>query len=106
MVQIMVSMWWAPGKGIEIAKKGIEAAKKFPADETIATTLATGFMGDKIGTKAITIANVPEGKLEEALTRTREILNFYGEVGGVTAKIDIMLTVEEAYASVDMKPPE
>ena len=102
----MATLWWPPTKNVEIAKKAIEAFTKFPADETIATNLATGLMGDKQGIKAITISNVKEGKLVEALTRAGETLAFYAEIEGVTYKIDIMTTPEEAYASVGMKPPE
>jgi len=33
-------------------------------------------------------------------------LRLYAEVEGFTSKIDLMTTVEEAWASVGMKPPE
>jgi len=59
-----------------------------------------------MGIKAITITNIKEGKLEEALTRSMEILRFYAEIEGLTYKTDLMTTPEEAYASVGMKPPE
>ena len=38
--------------------------------------------------------------------RAVERLGFIAEVEGVTYKIDLMTTPEEAYASVGMKPPE
>ena len=108
MVHIMATAWWPPNltKGAEIAKKAYEAAKKFPVDESLATLLVQGFMGDKIGTKSISIWNVKEGKLEEALNLTGEILRFYAEIEGVTYKTTLMVTPEEAYATVGMKPPE
>ena len=108
MVLIMATAWWPPNpaKGAEMAKKAYEAAKKFPPDESLATFVVQGFMGDNIGTKSINIWNVKEGKLEAALNRINEALRFYAEVEGFTSKIDIMLTVEEAWATVGMKPPE
>lgn len=106
MVHIMATMWWPPTKNIEIAKKAVETAKKFPDDESLGTLLAQGYMGDKIGIKAITIWNVKEGKLIEALAWVGEILAFYAEVEGVTYKTDLMTTPEEAWDSVGMKPPE
>jgi len=106
MPNIMVTIWFPPTKGIDVAKKAIESRKKFPADESIAIQLAQGLIGDRQGIKSITISEVKEGKLEEALTRAGEILRFIAEIEGVTYKIDLMTTPEEAYASVGMKPPE
>ena len=108
MVHIMVTAWWPPhpAKGAEIAKKAYEAAKKFPADESLGTLLVQGFIGDKIGTKSIAIWSVKEGKLEESLTRISDALLLYAEVEGFTSKIDLMRTIEEAWESVGMKPPE
>ena len=108
MPHIMVTAWYpmGPTKAAEVAKKAYEVVKKFPADESIATLLAQGFMGSKVGIKAITIWNVKEGKLEEALTRIGDMLRFYAEVEGFTYKSELMVTVEEAWATVGMKPPE
>ncbi len=108
MVHIMATAWWPPNptKGAEIAKKGYDAAKKFPADESLLTLLVQGFMGDKIGTKSISIWNIKEGKLEDALTRIMDEMRFYAEVEGFTYKLDLMVTVEEAWATVGMTPPE
>lgn len=108
MVHIMATAWWPPhpAKGAEIAKKAYDAAKKFPPDESLVTLLVQGFVGDKIGTKSIAIWSVKEGKLEEALNRISDMMRFYEEVEGFTDKIDLMTTIEEAWASVGMKPPE
>jgi len=106
MVHIMSELWFPPTKGTDIAKKAFEAVKKFPADETLGTELASGLVGDKKGIKSITITNIKEGKLEEALIRSGEILRFFAEIEGVTYKTTLMTTPEEAYATVGMKPPE
>lgn len=108
MPHIMVTAWYPmyPAKAAEVAKKTYDAVKKFPADESIATLLAQGFMGSKVGIKVITIWNVKEGKLEEALTRIGEMMRFYAEVEGFTYKTELMVTPEEAWATVGMTPPE
>ena len=106
MVHIMITMWWPPTKNRDVAKKVIEGMKKFPPDESLFTTLAQGMMGDKMGVKAITIANVKDGKLVEALTLAREMLRFYEEIEGLTSKIDLMTTPEEGFAALGMKRPE
>ena len=108
MPHIMVTSWWpmGPAKSAEIAKKAYEIAKKFPADESIMIDLAQGFLGSKMGVKSVAIVNVKEGKLEEAVARVLEIYGLYTEVEGFTYKAEIMVTVEEAWASVGMKPPE
>ena len=103
---VMVTVWFPPTKGIDIAKKAIEALKKFPADESIAIQLAQGLASDRQGFKSITISEVKEGKLEEALDRANEIVDFYTEIEGVTYKMDLMVTPQEAYARIGMKPPE
>ena len=104
----MATSWWPMGltKSAEMAKKAYEAVKKFPVDESLGTLLVQGFMGDKVGYKAITIWNVKEGKFEEALTRIGEAMGLYTEVEGYTYRLDIMTTTEEAWASVGMTPPE
>ena len=108
MVHIMATTWWPMGltKSAEMGKKTYEVVKKFPADESIATQLVQGFMGDKVGYKAITIWNVKEGKLEEALTLIGDTMRLYTEVEGFTFRLDLMTTVEDAWANIGMKPPE
>ena len=102
----MSTIWFPPTKGTDVAKKAIEAFKKFPADESIAIQLVQGLIGDRQGIKSISISEVKEGKLEEALTRTGETLRFIAEVEGVTYKVDLMTTPQEAYETVGMKAPE
>ena len=106
MPHIMSTLWFPPTKRIDVAKKAIESFKKFPADENISIQLAQGLVGDRQGIKSISISEVKEGKLEEAIAHALEILVFLAEIEGVTYKIDLMTTPVEAYTSVDMKPPE
>jgi len=103
---IMTTMWYPISKRIEVGKKFIEAAKKFPPDETIAKNLGTGVMRDKHGAKIIVMSEVMEGKLQEALERANETIGLFNDIEGFNTRIDLMATALEAWESINMKPPE
>jgi len=106
MPLIMVTSLYPPSKRFEVGKKSLESLKKFPADETIAKNLALGIMRSELGIKLVTISEVMEGKLVEALNRTHEVIDFFTEIEGFNARIDLLATGPEAMASIDMKIPE
>jgi hypothetical protein len=91
---------------MEVGKKAIEAVKKFPPDESIAKGLATAVLRDKHGIKIIAMSEVMPGKLQEALERTNQTIDFYMEVDGFNFRIDIAATGLEAMESINMKLPE
>ncbi|MHA2181121.1 MAG: hypothetical protein ACXAAH_06840 [Promethearchaeota archaeon] len=106
MVYILTTLWWPNSKSIEVGKKGIEYPERFPADETIAKViLDAGLMRTREGIKAIAVSEVMEGKLEQAIQRTAEVLDFYSEIEGLTCRYDIMATAAEAMASIGLAIP-
>jgi hypothetical protein len=106
MVYILVTMWWPNSKSIEVGKKGIELPEKFPPDESILkVVLDAGLMRTREGIKAISVSEVMEGKLEEALQRIGEVLEFYSEIEGLNCRFDIMTTAAEAMASIGLAIP-
>ena len=103
---LLVTAWYPYKRRIEVGKKAIEAVKKFPPDETIVKGLGTAVLRDKHGIKVITMSEVMQGKLQEALDRTNQSINFYMEVDGFNFRIDIAATATEAMQVINMKLPE
>ena len=103
---IMTTVWYPMTQRFEFGKKAIEAAKKFPPDESIAKNLGSGIMRDKRGVKIVVLNEVMEGKLQEALDRTNEVIALYDDIEGLNIKTDLMATPLEAWESINMKPPE
>ncbi|MFX0155543.1 MAG: hypothetical protein ACFE9Q_13560 [Candidatus Hodarchaeota archaeon] len=103
---IIVTAWYPYKRRMEVGKKVIEAVKKFPPDDSRAKALGTAVMRDKHGIKVITMSEVMQGKLQEALDRTNQIIGFYMEVDGFNFRTDIAATATEAMQSINMKLPE
>jgi len=103
---IMTTAWYPMTQRMEVAKIAIEAAKKFPADETILKNLGSGMMRDERGVKSVILNEVMEGKLQEALDLTNDVIALYNDIEGFNIKTDLMITPLEAWESINMKPPE
>ncbi|MFX1326065.1 MAG: hypothetical protein ACFE8N_14030 [Promethearchaeota archaeon] len=103
---IIVTAWYPYKRRMEVGKKAIEAAQKFPPDESVLKGLGTAVLRDKHGIKIITMGEVVPGKLQEALTLTNQTIDFYMDVNGFNFHIDIAATAMEAMESINMKLPE
>ncbi|GAH00870.1 unnamed protein product [marine sediment metagenome] len=103
---IIVTAWYPYKRRMEVGKKAIEAVNKFPPDESTAKALGTAVLRDKHGIKVITMSEVMQGKLQEALDRANQTIDFYMEVDGFNFRIDIAATGIEAMESINMKLPE
>ena len=100
---------WPTDKTLEVAKKAIEADKKFPPDESLGEDLTPG-NAIKVtieGAKTISVFKVSKGKLEDAYFRMQALANFYAlSIAGFEYTTEVWSTVEEAYSSIGQKPPE
>ena len=94
---IMATVWYPYSQRIKMAKTMIEAVKKFPPDETVQKNLAMAFMRDKGGIKVVIMNEVMEGKLQEALDLTNEIIDLYIDIEGFSVRIEIMAAPVEAW---------
>ena len=103
---ILVTAWYPYKRRMQVGKKAIEAVKKFPPDETIVKGLGTAIFRDKHGIKVIMMNEVMKGKLQEALDRINQSINFYMEVDGFNFRIDFAATAMEAMQSINMNLPE
>lgn len=107
MVLIMITAWYPHGKGPDVAKKYIEINKKYPPDRSIGKTLVIGVTSSKEGIKTIAFSSVVKGKFVEALSRFNRVFQEFAQgIEGYKYKIESMLDVVEAYATVDMEAPE
>jgi len=91
----------------ETAKMYTEVTKKYPPDENLGNILVqSAIKTTKKGINALTVMEVKEGKLEEALARTAAELSMYRNIVGYEYSVDVWQTVEEAFISVGMSAPE
>ncbi len=60
---------------------------------------------DMDGIKSLSVTLIKEGKLEEAILRSRSIANMYLTVPGFKYSIETWDTIEEAYTSIGQTPP-
>jgi len=107
MPYIIVTSWFPLNKGTEVAEKYIEERKEFPPDKSLTKEVVQSALKvekDKI--KAIYIAEVKEGKLDEALTRQQNALLMYHDIEGYEYTIEIFFNIVEAMGMMGMKVPE
>ncbi|MFW9941488.1 MAG: hypothetical protein ACFFFT_10650 [Candidatus Thorarchaeota archaeon] len=107
MVYIITTVWFPSSVRMEVAQKAIEVAQKMPPDPSIGTVVVPGaIMGSPNGITSITISEVKEGKLEEALNFAAENIMQYADIEGFNYKIDLANTQAEAMTMLNLKMPE
>ena len=106
MVLIVTTSWFPIDKANEVAKKYIDVFKKYPADESLGTTLSAAVKVTKEGIKTIGIAEVVKGKVEDFLAQTIKSQQEYAGIEGLKYEVEIYMDLAEAFAVVGMKPPE
>ena len=105
MVLIMVTVWFPPTKAIEAMKKTSEVYKKIPF-ASFEKSLVWGGKCDKEGEVVIRIIEVKKGKLEESLSLVRKRMFMFNSIEGYNHKTEILMTTEEAMASMGVAPPK
>jgi len=107
MPYIVVTAWFPLNKATETAEKYIEERKAFPPDKSLVKELvANALKVDKNKIRSIYIAEVKEGKLNEALTRQQNAMILYHNIEGYEYTIEVCFNVVEAMGMIGMKPPE
>ncbi|MFX0072925.1 MAG: hypothetical protein ACFFAO_17750 [Candidatus Hermodarchaeota archaeon] len=107
MPYIVVTARFPLNKGTEAAEIYIEERKAFPPDRSLIKELVPNAIkvdNDKI--RSLYIAEVKDGKLNEALTRQQNAMIMYHDIEGYEYTIDVCFTVVEAMGMIGMKPPE
>lgn len=102
-----MTSWYPSDKTTETANKYFEMLEKFPPDDSLGETVVpVAVTTTKKGIKTMGITEVKEGKLEEALTRTRESMVMFHSIKGFEYKVEVYSTVTEALGLIGMSLPE
>jgi hypothetical protein len=107
MPYIVTTSIFPTEKGSEVAEIYLEAIMKYPPDENLAVELVPAAVkSTHEGVKTIGIAEVKEGKLEDALKRTVDMMVMFQSISGYKYSTDIYYKIEEALALIGMGLPE
>ena len=106
MVYMVITNWFSGSSADEVAKVYLEERKKYPRDKSLQKVVAECIRSDKKGIKTMGIAEVKEGRLQEALKRQQEILTMYRHIEGYTSTLEVWWNPAEALGIIGMKAPE
>jgi hypothetical protein len=94
-------------KGTAVGEMYLEALKKYPPDENLATEIVpAAIKATHQGIKVIGISEVKQGKFEEAYTYSVNFAAMFHTIEGFEYTLDTYLTVEEGLAVIGMSVPE
>ena len=107
MPYIITTSLYPSHKAPEVAERYLEAIAKYPLDENFATEVVPAAVKSvHEGIKVTGIVDVKEGKLEEALNRTVNMMVMFQSIEGFRYTTEIHYKVEEALALIGMNLPE
>jgi hypothetical protein len=107
MSYIVTTSIFPTEKGSKVADMYLEAIMKYPPDENLAVELVPAAVkSTHEGIKTLGIAEVKEGKLEDALNRTVNMMVMFQSIPGYRYSTDIYYKIDEALALIGMKLPE
>ena len=106
MVYYIVTNWFPGSSADDVAKMYLEERKKYPRDKSLLKVVAECIRSDKKGIKTMGVAEVKEGRLQEALKRQQEILTMYRNIEGYTSTLEVWWNPVEALGMIGMKAPE
>lgn len=103
MPYIVVKTCFPNERATEAAKKYLEVIEKYPPDEAVGKVILQSAINvDEDGIHGLSVSEPQEGKLEEALRRTEEILVEYLSVPDYRWEIKLWGTPEEALKYIGM----
>ena len=107
MPYLITTATYPSDKAPEVAKRYLEAITKYPQDDSIATQIVPAAVkATSRGIKVLGIAEIKEGKFEEAYKRIVNLEAMFLNIEGYEYKVDTYLKVEEALAVIGMSLPE
>ena len=107
MPYIITTSIYPTEKAPEVAEKYLEAIKKYPPDENLAVEVVpAAIKSTHEGVKVLGIAEVKEGKLEDALKQIVNRMVMFMSIPGYRYSTAIYYKVEEALALIGMSLPE
>jgi hypothetical protein len=107
MPYIVTTSIYPTEKGPEVAEKYLEAITKYPPDENLTVGVVPAAVKSTLeGVKVLVISEVKEGKLEDALKQTGNMMVMFQRIPGYRYSTEIYYKVEEALALIGMSLPE
>jgi hypothetical protein len=106
MVYIISRISYPSHKIQEVLQKQIKETENLKVDESLGETGLTALKTTEKGMLVISVLEVKEGKLEEALNWTNTALYPFLEIEGYEYTIDTFYSMEEALAVAGVKMPE
>ena len=106
MPYIVTKIVYPNEKATEVAEKYFEALKKYPPDENLGVELVPAAVrSSHKGINVLNVADVKEGKLEDALKRTTNMMVMFQKIPGFRYSAQVYQKVEEALATIGMSLP-
>jgi len=109
MPYLVIKSWYPTNLISETTKKYLEVVQKYPPATIAAigeTLVPVASKTTKKGVKTMSIYEVTEGKLEEALTLASNAMAMFNDFEGYEYSIETWATVSEALAVQGIKAPE
>ncbi|MHA2401149.1 MAG: hypothetical protein ACXADU_19965 [Promethearchaeota archaeon] len=106
MPYIISKLIYPPHKIEEMVKKVIEITPKYPPDPSLGEVVVSATKTSEDGIVTLTILEVKEGKLQEALNLASRNVSEFRTIEGVRYPLEVWGTTVEAYAAIGMTPPE
>ncbi len=106
MPYIVTASVYPTEKGPEVAEKYLEAISKYPPDENLGVqVIPAAVKSTQQGVQVLSIVEVKEGKLEDALKRTVSMMVMFQSIPGYRYTTEIHYKVEEALDLIGMSLP-
>lgn len=107
MPYLVSKSWWPSDKTTAVVNKGFELFSKYPPDPSLSEDVVPNCVRatDK-GIENISIAEVKQGKLEDAITAAQKYSAEFHDIVGFEYAIEVWATQIEAFSAIGRKPPE
>jgi hypothetical protein len=103
MSYILTTSLYPSDKGVEVAKKYIEAITKYPPDDSLGTQLVPAAVKTTLqGIKVIGIIEVKNGKFEDQMNKIQNMMAMFHSIQGFEYTVERYATVEEAMKTIGM----
>ena len=108
MVIVVSTTYFPSDKCAEVGKKYLEQVKKFPVDRSLEKSLVpVAVKSTKDGMKAISVAEVKDGKFKEYMARIyANLLDYFEGIEGYRVEIEVYMSGVEALPIVGLKMPD
>jgi len=106
MPYVVTKIVYPNEKATEVAEKYFEALRKYPPDENVGVELVPAAVkSSHEGINVLNVAEVKQGKLEDALKRTTNMMVMFQSIPGFRYSAQVYQKVEEALATIGMSLP-